>query len=95
MLRKAFPTLRVWLLHSDTLGNEDETEIDLPDLYNERVVALSTIIGARTITFDQMRYAIVHRAVRVEVLHASGTSGLCDEALRSELEGNLLALITI
>jgi hypothetical protein len=89
MLRKALPSLTVWLLHSDTLGNEDETDIDLPDLDNERVVALSTIIGARTITFDKMRYAIVHPAVRVEVLHASGISCLCDEALSSELEGNM------
>ena len=76
-------------MDSDTLGNEDETEIDLPDLHDERVVALSTIIGARTITFAKMRYVIVHPAVRVEVLHASGTTGLCDEALSRELEGNM------
>jgi hypothetical protein len=89
LLKQRLPNLTIWLLHSDIVGNEDETEIVLPDSDNERVVALSTIIGARSITFDKMRYAIVHPAIRVEVLLSSGYSGLCMEPLSSELEGNM------
>jgi hypothetical protein len=37
----------------------------------------------------RMRYAIVHPAIRVEVLLSSGYSGLCMEPLSSELEGNM------
>jgi hypothetical protein len=79
----------VCLLHSDAIGNEDETIQDVPEILNSRVVVLSTIIGARTITFATIRYVIVHPAVRAEVLHASGTTGLIDEALTPELEGNM------
>ncbi len=89
ILKQRLPTLTIWLLHSDLVGNEDETKIDLKDTENKGVVALSTIIGARSITFDTMRYAIVHPAIRAEVLLSSGTTGLCMEPLSSELEGNM------
>ena len=90
LLKKALPKLRVWLIHSDAVGNEDEDEIDLPDADGgQRVVALATVIGARTIGFTGMKYAILHPAVRAEALHGSGISRLVDEPLSSELEGNM------
>jgi HrpA-like RNA helicase len=89
LLKKALPKLRVWLIHSDVIDNEDEDEIALPDADGQRVVALATVIGARSITLDGMRYAILHPAVRDEVLHASGISRLVDEPLSRELEGNM------
>ena len=78
LLKKALPMLRVWLIHSDVVGNEDEDEIALPDADGQRVVALATIVGARTITLDSMRYAILHSAVRDEELRAAGISLLYD-----------------
>ncbi len=89
ILKSKDASLKVYLLHSDAIGNEDETIQDVPEILDSRVVALSTIIGARTITFATIRYVIVHPAVRAEVLHASGTTGLIDEALSNELEGNM------
>ena len=89
LLKKALPTSRVSLLHRDAVGNEVDVEIALPDADNQPDVALSTIIGARTITFESMRYTILHPADRVEVLHASGSLRLDDEPLSIELEGNM------
>ena len=70
-------------------GNEVEDKVQFPKANGHRVVALATTIGARTITLENMKYAILHPAMRDEVLHASGISRLVDEPLSSELEGNM------
>ncbi len=86
-LKKALPSLRVILLHSDVIGSEDEEGIVCQDSNEQRVVALSTVIGARAITLD-MRYAILHPANKAEALHSSGLSQLIYGALSKELECN-------
>ncbi len=87
-LKQALQSIRVILLHSDVIGNEDEEEILVQDNDEQRVVYLSTVIGARAITLD-MRYAISHQASRAEALHSSGLSQLIDELLSKELEGTM------
>ena len=54
------------------MDNEDEEDIaDEVDGKNGMVV-LSTIIGARTVTLNTVRYAVIHPAVRVSYMHYSG-----------------------
>ena len=47
--KKVHSTLKILMLHSDVIGNESEDLIDVPK-DDGRVVALSTVIGARSIT---------------------------------------------
>jgi ATP-dependent helicase HrpB len=58
-LMEAHPGLYVLLLHSEVVGdvNEDKQTVSAVD---GPMVVLSTVIGARSITLEGMKYAIIH-----------------------------------
>ena len=87
-LKQRMPELRVWKLHSDVIDDTDEAMPEMLDVAGNRKVVLSTVIGARTVTLEDIRYVFVHPAIREEVLHASGIKKLVDVPVTKELEGN-------
>ena len=88
-LNKKHPKLDVMLLHSDVIGTEEEDPIAKPADKNARVVVLSSIIGARSVTIDGLKYAILHPHVRTSSLHPTGLSRILDVLLSGELAGNM------
>ena len=77
------------MLHSDVIGTEDEDPIAKPEDENARVVVLSTIIGARSVTIPGLKYAILHPHVRSSSLHPTELSRILDVLLSDELAGNV------
>ena len=81
---------QVPLLHSDHIGCDEESELAaLDDGGGLPIVALSTLIAARSVTLESMKYVIIHPAVRASAMHASGISYLLDEPVSLELESNM------
>ncbi len=83
--------LRIVILHSEVIGTEEERDVDdeSPDLSaNAPLVTLATVIGAKGVTLETTRYAIIFPTTRSAVLWPSGTSRLADERVSQELEGN-------
>jgi hypothetical protein len=81
--------LEILILHSDTIGDEDEARLSLQIHGEKNPVILSTVIGARTITYPNLKHCIIHPACRSQSLHPSGIKRLLDELLPGELEGNM------
>ena len=52
-------------------------------------MTLSTVVGARSVTLETTRYAIIHLAMRSAVLWPSRISRLADERVSQELQGNM------
>jgi len=88
-LRNGSPKVRVSILHSDCIGCEEEEDVALgaEDLSPHAI--LSTIVGARSVTYYNLKYAIIHPAMRAEVLGPSGLSRMTDRPLSEELQGNM------
>ena len=82
------PKLNIMMLHSDVIGNENEDVIETPE-DDGRLVVLSTVIGARSITVDRLKYAILHPHVRSSSLHPTGISRIQDVLVSAELSGNM------
>ena len=70
-LNEKHPKLDVMLLHSDVIGTEEEDPIAKPADKKALRVVLSSIIGARSVTIDGLKYAILHPHVRTSSLHLS------------------------
>ena len=70
------------------MDNEDEE--DLADEVDGKngMDELSTIIGARTVTLNTVRYAVIHPAVRVSYMHYSGIIQLMETPITRELQKN-------
>ena len=66
----------ILIMHSEILGNDvDENNVKVPDEEtNVRTIVLATLIAARTVTFDNMKYVIIHPAVRTASVHGSGSN---------------------
>ena len=58
-LVKDNPGLHVVMLHSDAVGDVNEDGVAVSEVVGQ-TVALSTVIGARSITLEGMKYAIIH-----------------------------------
>ena len=61
----------------------------LPDEQESNHVILSTIIGARSITYPNLRFVIIHPAMRTQAMGPSGLDGLVDVPVSAELRGNM------
>ena len=70
------------------MDHVDEVETADEGNGTDGMVVLSTIIGARTVTLDTVRYAIIHPAVRTSKMHYSGIIQLADTPITPELEKN-------
>ena len=88
-LMAEWSNLDIVILHSDSVGDEDEDAADVSSVDNALPVILSTVIGARTLTYKNLRFCIIHPACRSESLHPSGIKRLQDEKVSEELEGNM------
>ena len=62
-------------LHRDCMDNEDEEDIADEAEETNGMVVVSTIIGARTVTLETVRYAIIDPAVRMSKIHNSELVG--------------------
>ena len=62
-LMEAHPGLYVLMLHSEVAGDVNEDKVVVSEVVGQ-MVALSTVIGARSITLEGMKYVIVHPHVR-------------------------------
>ncbi len=89
-LRELRPEAEITILHSEVLGNEEEEdENTLPSNDVEEKAILSTAIGARSITSEDVKYVLIHPAMRSEGVNASGLKRLMDQRLSVELQGNM------
>ena len=70
-LMEAHPGLYVLMLHSEVVGDVNEDKVVVSEVVGP-MVALSTVIGARSITLGGMKYVITHPHVRSSSLHHSG-----------------------
>jgi HrpA-like RNA helicase len=94
LLIEARADIQIPLLHSDCIGNDDEEQLArLDDGSGRPIVSLATTIAARTVTLENMKYAIIHPAVRVGAMHASGIWHLIEEPVGPELESNMAGRI--
>ncbi len=84
----ANPLLHVLMLHSDVVGDVNEDKVQVSEMVGP-TVALSSVIGARSITLEGMKYVIIHPHVRTSSLHASGLSRIRDYLVSKELKGNM------
>ena len=71
-----------------TLGDANEDKCSVPELTG-RLVVLSTVIGARSITLPAMKYVFIPPYVRSSSLHPSGISRIRDFPVVPELHGNM------
>ena len=62
-LMEANPGLHVLMLHSDAVGDVNEDKVAVSEVVGQ-MVALSSVIGARSITLEGMKYVIIHPHVR-------------------------------
>ena len=62
-LVKDNPGLHEVMLHSDAVGDVNEDGVAVSEVVGQ-TVALSTVIGARSITLEGMKSAIIHPHVR-------------------------------
>ena len=82
----------VKILHSEIVGEAGEEEnvlYDESDPQGPLVVILSTVIGARTITYKSAKYVIIHPLTRKNCMSASGITRTEDVFIDDELEGNM------
>ena len=81
----------ILIMHSEILGNDvEENNVKVPDEEADvRTIVLATLIAARTVTFDNMKYVIIHPAVRTASVHGSGSKTLVDQQVSEELEKNM------
>jgi hypothetical protein len=81
----------ILIMHSEILGNDvEENKAKVPDEETDvRTIVLATLIAARTVTFDNMKYVIIHPAVRTASVHGSGSKTLVDQQVSEELEKNM------
>ena len=87
-LMEANPGLHVLMLHSDAVGDVNEDKVAVSEVVGQ-VVALSSVIGARSITLEGMKYVIIHPHVRSSSLHPCGFSRFRDYLVSKELKGNM------
>ena len=77
------------------MDHEDEEDIaDEVDGKNG-MVALSTLIGARAVTLNTVRYAVIHPAVRVSYMHYSGIIQLMETPITPELQKTRKAALRV
>ncbi len=64
--------------------------MDFPEVADGlKICALATVIAAKSVTLNTMRYVIVHPAIRASVLSKSGILRIERERSSKELEGNM------
>ena len=86
LIKAVAQTCKIVILHSDCIDHKDEEEIPNEVASGVKMVVLSTIIGARTVTMGTVRYAIIHPAIRISQMHHSGIMKLVDTPITRELE---------
>ena len=89
LLRLSNRSIRISILHSDVIGTEEEEDVALGAERGSGHAILSSVVGARSVTFTDLQCAIIHPSMRAEVV---GPSGLCqktDQPVSDELQGNM------
>eukprot|EP00959_Pyramimonas_sp_CCMP1952_P461766 9482150-Pyramimonas_sp.AAC.1 len=85
LIKNATQNVIITLLHSDIIGNEDE-ETNTTDEANalgadppQNHIILSSIVGARSVTYYNLKYVLIHPHMRSDVLGASGLKKKTDK----------------
>ncbi len=91
LLYELRPNSEIEILHSEVRGNEEDFE-DLaltPSNVEVEKAILSSTIGARSITYEDVKYVHIHLAMRTSGVNASGLKRLMDQKLSAKLQGNM------
>ena len=83
------------LAPGDCMDNEDEEDIADEAEETNGMVVVSTLIGARTVTLETVRYAIIHPAVRMSKIHYSCIIELAETPITPELEKTRQAALRV
>ena len=67
---------------------QDEEDVAGEDDEKHEVVALSTAIGARSVTLDTVRHVFIHAGIRASCIHSSGNMQRLKTSIAPERDTN-------
>ena len=78
-------------LHSDLLGDEEDSQENAESRDSPRgsKIYLSSLVAARGVTLEDLKFMLIHPLARRTLLHQSGLNILGEERLSKELMANM------